>query len=160
MGAMTALKRAEATGKRVIQTRWVDREKDGCVKSRLAPKDFNRDRLKTMLAVSSHDRNNHPERDTIEIAIDVHTRFLHADTDQELFAEPPEESEFCEDEVWKLHKALYGYRKAPKLRHQHVVSLLESLNNHPLSEMMSWTSIFSFMLMTVCCLARASKFYD
>ena len=37
-----------------------------------------------MLAVSSHDRNNHPERDFIAIAIDVHTAFLHADIDQDL----------------------------------------------------------------------------
>ena len=37
-----------------------------------------------------------------------------------------------EDEVWKLNKALYGYRKAPKLWHQHLVSVLESLNYHPL----------------------------
>ena len=50
--------------------------------------------------------------------------------DQEFFTEPPEESEECEDEVWKLHKALYGHRRAPKLWHQHVVSLLASLNEH------------------------------
>ena len=37
-----------------------------------------------------------------------------------------------EDEVWKLNKALYGYRKAPKLWHQHFVSVLGSLNYHPL----------------------------
>ena len=35
MGAMTAVKRSEAVGKRVIQTRWVDREKDGRVKSQI-----------------------------------------------------------------------------------------------------------------------------
>ena len=90
-----------------------------------------------MLAASSHDRNHHPECDHITIAIDVHTAFLHADFDQELFAQPPEsdewyDSELREDEVWKLNKALYGYRKAPKLCHQHVVRLLESLNHHPL----------------------------
>ena len=39
MGAMTIVKRSEAAGKRVIQTRWVDREKDGRVKSRLVLKD-------------------------------------------------------------------------------------------------------------------------
>ena len=37
-------------------------------------------------------------------AVDVHTAVLHADTDLDLFAEPPEESELCENEVWKLHK--------------------------------------------------------
>ena len=34
--------------------------------------------------------------------------------------------------MWKLNKALYGYRKAPKLWHQHVANLLKSLNYHPL----------------------------
>ena len=97
-------------------TRRVDPEQDGCcVKSGLVLKDFNRDQgrtqpevfaptpstlsLNTLLAVSSYDRNKHPERDDIAIAIDVHTAFLHADSDQEWSAEPPEESELCEDEV-------------------------------------------------------------
>ena len=34
--------------------------------------------------------------------------------------------------MWNLDKALHGYRKALKLWHQHVVSILESLNYHPL----------------------------
>ena len=93
--------------------------------------------LKTMLAASSHNRNNDPESDHITIAIDVHTAFLHADVDQDLFAEPPKPDEWYdaglnEDEVWRLNKALYGYRKAPKLWHQHLVSIVESLNYNPL----------------------------
>ena len=40
MGAMTVVKRSEAVGKRTIQTRWVDREKDGRVTSRLVLKDY------------------------------------------------------------------------------------------------------------------------
>ena len=88
--------------------------------------------LKTMLDTSSHDRNNHPEGDFVALAIDVHTAFLHADIDQDLYAELPEESELNEDEVWKLQKALYGYKKAPKLWHQHVVTILENLNFHSL----------------------------
>ena len=84
-----------------------------------------------MLAVSSQDRKNHPECDYIAMAINVHTAFLHADIDQEPFAEPPEESELCEDEVWKPHRALYGYRRAPKLWH-HVATLLGSPNFSPL----------------------------
>ena len=135
MGTMTVVKRSEAVGKRTIQTRWVDREKDGRVKSRKVLKDYNRCQgrtqpemfsptpstlsLKTMLAASSHDRNNDPESNHITVSIDVHTAFLHADVDQDLFAEPPEPDEWYdaglkEDEVWKLNKALYGYRKAPK----------------------------------------------
>ena len=152
MGAMTVVKRSEAVGKRAVQTRWVDREKDRRVKSRLVLKDYNQCQertqpemfsptpstlsLKTMLAASSHDRNSDPESDHITIAIDVHTGFLHADVDQDLFAEPdPDEwydAGLGGDEVWKLNKALYGYRKAPKLWHKHLVSILESLNYHPL----------------------------
>ena len=153
MGTMTVVKRSEAVGKRTIQTRWVDREKDGRAKSRLVLKDDNRCQertqpemfsptpstlsLKTMLAASSHDRNNDPESNHITISIDVHTAFLHADVDQDLIAEPPEPDEWYdaglqEDEVWTFNKALYGYRKAPKLWHQHLVSVLESLNYHPL----------------------------
>ena len=67
------------------------------------------------LRCSSHDRNTHSERDCIANAIDVHTASLHPDIYKELFAELPEDSELCKDEVWKLHKALYGYRKAAKL---------------------------------------------
>ena len=93
--------------------------------------------LKTRLAASSHDRNNDPESNHITVSIDVLTAFLHADADQDLFAERPEPDEWYdaglkEDEVWKLNKALYGYRKAPKLWHQHLVSVLETLNYHPL----------------------------
>ena len=93
--------------------------------------------LKTMLAASSHDRNSDPESDHFTVAIDAHTAFLHADVDQDLFAEPPEpdawyDAGLKEDEVWKLNKALYGYRKAPKWWHQHLVSVLESLNYQPL----------------------------
>ena len=38
MGAMTVVKRSEAVGRRAIQTRWADREKDGRVQSRLVLK--------------------------------------------------------------------------------------------------------------------------
>ena len=85
-----------------------------------------------MLAVSSHDRNNHPESDYYAIATDVHTAFPHADNDQELFAEASEEPELREDEVWKLHKALHGYREAPKLWHQQGVTLMERVNSNSL----------------------------
>ena len=59
-------------------------------------------------------------RDHITVSIEVHTAFLHADVDQDLFAEPPEPDKWYdaglkEDEVWTLNKALYGYRKAPKI---------------------------------------------
>ena len=73
VGAMAAVKRVEAAGKRVIQTPCVNRENDGRVKSRLvlysdemfAPTPSTVS-LKTMFAVSSHDRNNQPERDYLK----------------------------------------------------------------------------------------------
>ena len=49
IGVMTAAERSEASRKRVIQTRWVDGEKDGCLKSWLVLKDFNRDHGRTQL---------------------------------------------------------------------------------------------------------------
>ena len=65
--------------------------------------------LKTMLAASSHDRNSDPESDHITVALDVHTAFLHADVDQDLFAEPPPDEWYDaglkEDEVWKLKQS-------------------------------------------------------
>ena len=125
MGTMTVVKRSEAVCKRTIQTRWVDRWKDGRVKSRLVLKDNNRCQgrtqpemfsptpstlsLKTMLEASSHDRNNDPDSNHITVSIDVHAAFLHADVDQDLFAEPPEPDEWYdaglkEDELWKSKK--------------------------------------------------------
>ena len=47
MGAVTVVKRSEAVGNRTIQTRCVDREKDGRVKSRLVLKDNNRCQVRT-----------------------------------------------------------------------------------------------------------------
>ena len=47
-----------------------------------------------MLAASSHDRNNDPESNHITVAVDVRTAFLHADVDQDLFAEPREPCEY------------------------------------------------------------------
>ena len=117
--------------------------------------------LKTMLAASSQVRNSDPESDHTTVAIDVHTAFLHVDVDQDLCAEPPEPDEWYDAGLeWKLNKALYGFRKAPKLWHQHLVSVLESQNCHPLLTDPSCfrncetNTIFSFMSMTVCCLVE------
>ena len=60
------------------------------------------------------------ESNHITISIDVHTAFLHADVDHDVFAEPPEPDKWYdaglkEDELWKLNKALYGCRKSAKI---------------------------------------------
>ena len=100
-----------------------------------SPRCFHQHHRHCLWAASSHDRNSDPESHHITIAIDVHTAFLHADVAQDLFAEPPEPDEWHdagleEHEVWRLNKALYCCRKAPKLWHQHLLSILESLNYH------------------------------
>ena len=89
----------------------------------------------------------------------LHTASPHADIDKDLFAEPPEEPK-----LWILHIALCAIRKAPKLWHQHVMTLVESMNFSLLltdprcfSYMLNWTSICSCMLMVDCCVARALK---
>ena len=53
VGKMTIVKKSEAVGKRTIQTRWVDREKDGRVKSRLVLKDYNRCQGRTVTEMFS-----------------------------------------------------------------------------------------------------------
>ena len=145
MGAMTVVKRSEAVGKRAIQTRWVDprerwtseikvslerlqsmsRAYTARFQGRTQPEMFSPTPVDIVIENDAGLRayttgNSDPEGDHITIAIDVHTAFLHADVDQDLFAEPPEPDEWYdaglkEDEVWRLNKALYGYRKAPKL---------------------------------------------
>ena len=152
MGAMTAVKRSEAVSKRVIQTRWVAREKDGPVRSRLILKDFNRRQWRPSRRCS-HQLHRHCLQKQcwlhvrmIEIIIQNATtsHFQSTYTQHSCtlmlmkscvrsHQNPDEryESELREDEVWKLNKA-NGCRKAPKLWHQHVVSLVESLNYHPL----------------------------
>ena len=71
-----------------------------------------------MLAASSHDRNNDPESNHITVSIDVRTAFLHADVDQDLFAEPPEPDEWYdaglkEDEVSKSEVLASTPRECP-----------------------------------------------
>ena len=175
MGCDDSCERYEAVGKRAVQTRWVDREKDGRVKSKLVLKDYSRCQertqpemssptpstlsLKTMLAASVHDRNSDPESDYITIATDVHTPFLHADVHEDLCR-----TTRTRRVVWRrterrrsveTEQSIVRLSQSTKLWHQHLVSILESLNYHPLladqsaSERLRRTHIFSFMLMTV-----------
>ena len=68
--------------------------------------------LKTMLAVSSPSRNPHPDVDHVAVAIGV-----HPDTDQDLYAEPPEDHEGFDVkpvDIWKLHRSLYWIPQSTK----------------------------------------------
>ena len=42
-----------------------------------------------MVASSSYKRTRDHDSEYITVAIDVHTAFVHADIDRDLFAEPP-----------------------------------------------------------------------
>ena len=57
---------------------------------------------------------------------DVSTAFLHAPMDGEVLVLPPVEYYPSGDVVWKLKRALYGLKNAPKLWQQHFASTLES----------------------------------
>ena len=70
MGGMTVVKRSEAVGARVIQTRWVDREKDGRVKPRLVLKDFNRSQERIQPEMFS------PTPSTLSLKNNVRCKFL------------------------------------------------------------------------------------
>ena len=59
MGAMTAVQRPEAAGKRVIQTRWVDREQDGRVKSTLVVEGSTIDVKRVLSPRCSHQHHRH-----------------------------------------------------------------------------------------------------
>ena len=82
--------------------------------------------LNTMFAVSTLKRNTHLDDDYIAFALDLHTAVWHADIDEDLHGKQPDESNLKSDEMKSLHKAMYGYRKAPALWHQRGVPILES----------------------------------
>ena len=57
---------------------------------------------------------------------DVSTAFLHASMDGEVLALPPAEYYPSGDVVWRLKRAWYGLKNAPKLWQQHLATTLES----------------------------------
>ena len=57
---------------------------------------------------------------------DVSTAFLHADVIGNPYVYPPETEKLDKQtKVWKLNKALYGLKSAPKAWYEHVTTLLK-----------------------------------
>ena len=119
----------------VISTRWVKtRKSDGTCRCRIVVRGYDQVvedpdetyastpsllTLKTLLTLAVA-RGWH-----VTLA-DVSTAFLHASMDGEVLVLPPVEYYPSGDVVWKLKRALYGLKNAPKLWQQHLASTLES----------------------------------
>lgn len=59
---------------------------------------------------------------------DIKTAFLDGDLEEELYIEPPVESNIDIDVVWRLTKSLYGLRKAPRKWNEKFNMTLGSFN--------------------------------
>ena len=120
----------QSHGKEVVKVGVIFRNKDEQVKARIVAKDYavtKRDDLwtatpslagvRTLLAVAAATRR--------EVATaDVSTAFLHVDLNREVYAVPPPVLR-RPGKVWRLCKALYGLREAPKLFGEFLVEVLE-----------------------------------
>ena len=60
---------------------------------------------------------------------DVSAAFLHAAMSGEVFVWPPKEFYPNGDCLWKLKKAVYGLRQAPKLWEEHFAEVINDLTN-------------------------------
>ena len=89
---------------------------------------------------------------------DASTAFLHAAMSGEVFVWPPKEFYPIGDCLWKLKKAMYGLRQAPKLRQEHFAEVMTSRMGFPRCK--SDPSLYcheSGKLYTVCaCIRRRS----
>ena len=66
-------------------------------------------------------------RDWVIKFTDVSTAFLHAAVIGNIYVYPPETENLGPTKVWRLNKALYGLKSAPKAWTQHLASVLKSL---------------------------------
>ena len=124
--------------RKVIKTRWVLVWKGDEVKARLVAKGYSQDvtdydtyastpllcSLKILLLVAQTRK--------LEILFaDVSTAFLHAElqSDEIIYVEPPTEyyPKGSHKVVWKLRKALYGLKTAPKQWQQHLCNVLTTM---------------------------------
>ena len=134
---MTAVKITTAAGKILIQTQWVDCEEDGCMKSRLVLKYCNYDHGRMPNSIGTVSENNvgreftRPQQFTSQAQLTyIQQSCTRTPTKTCTLKKKPEESELTEDEFWKLLKALYGYREAPRLWHQQVVTKVPDRNRY------------------------------
>ena len=56
---------------------------------------------------------------------DISTAFLHANMDYDFYVWPPKECHTGRDVLWKLKKALYGLKEAPRAWQEHFAEVLQ-----------------------------------
>ena len=137
-----------------ITTRWVHRWKGDTVRSRLVCRGFNE-------PVTDEDQTyaSTPLLVMVKLLIllslsldwhiefwDVGTAFLHAAVAGELYVVPPHEFYDQGSVLWKLKKALYGLRTAPRAWQDH---LAELLHTHNFKRMQSEANVYVSLALKV-----------
>ena len=109
---------------KVIRSRWVLRRKEGGVKARLVVCEVNYGSWQECFAATPTTVGRllmfreTLQRDWLLVCADVATAFLHASlpADSHIYIIPPQtEDDYKTGELWRLIKALYGLRQAPRL---------------------------------------------
>ena len=124
--------------KKIIDSRWdIKRKPDGTVKTRLVCRGFNEEieskddiyaaapSLSTCKLLLNHGLN----RNHVMYFGDINAAFLHAPVVQETLVKPP--ADFISSDgsvvIWKLKKALYGLKSAPKSWQAHLTGQLTEI---------------------------------
>ena len=122
----------------VIDTKWVKRYKGQGVRCRLVVRGF-------MQTVEDTDDTfaSTPSLITLKLLLtlrlakgmsirtaDVSTAFLHATLSEEIFVKPPDEFYPEGGVVWRLKRALYGLKNAPRLWQDHFADVMKCNNFH------------------------------
>ena len=125
----------EAISRSALPTIWVERVKNGQVRMRLVCQGFYQSHLEKDDVYAST-----PLLPTLKFLLahalqrgysinfaDVSTAFLHADIDEEIWVVPPKEAYPNGGVLWKLRKAMYGLRSAPKAWQDHFAKVMATL---------------------------------
>jgi hypothetical protein len=132
-GVVRRWTRAEAvkTGARIFQARWVD-DPMKC-KSRYVIKEYaNQKDLSVFAAASDFATSRLVDYKAVRcgyptFVFDVTSAYTHADEDEQVFLEPPEEEKAIHgDCLWESVKVIYGRRKGARSWQDHFVSVVQS----------------------------------
>jgi hypothetical protein len=132
-GVVRRWTRAEAvkTGARIFQARWVD-DPMKC-KSRYVIKEYaNQKDLSVFAAASDFATSRLVDYKAVRCSyptfvFDVTSAYTHADEDEQVFLEPPEEEKAIHgDCLWESVKVIYGRRKGARSWQDHFVSVVQS----------------------------------
>jgi hypothetical protein len=127
-----------SVAKKVMQGRWVLKEKEDIYKARWVVRGFNEAitngtyasvlgaiTMRILLAFAAARRLKLRH-------VDITAAFLHSDMDEEIYVEQPHGMETSGDLVCKLKKALYGLRTAPRRWQQKLHAVLRAAGFLPL----------------------------